>query len=64
MKPEIRSMDEPTGQSSEAPGAVCTECGHRFTSSAERLRVADGTAICAQCYKHLFFPERVLRCPE
>jgi hypothetical protein len=64
MKPEIRSMSEPTGPSSEVHGDACTECGHRIQSNAERLRVADGTVICAQCYKHLFFQEHLTRCPE
>ncbi|KPJ79122.1 MAG: hypothetical protein AMJ54_00205 [Deltaproteobacteria bacterium SG8_13] len=64
MESDIQSMNKPTDQSSQTRYAVCAECGHRIKASAERLRVGDCSFICDQCYKHLSFPENVIRCCE
>ena len=64
MDPHTSVVNDSSQCLPEASSAVCVECGHRFKSIAEQLRVGDCTFICDQCYKRLSFPESVIRCPD
>lgn len=64
MDAKIKTIPTSPEQLTGSGNAVCAECGHRIKSIAEQLHVGGCTFICDQCYRHLSFPEHVIRCPE